>query len=346
MTRWVRKNLFPSRWDGAVTVGCLAVVLVIGWHALRWAVLDATFAGAMRTDCTGTGACWVFIRVRFLNFVYGFYPDSERWRVNLVLGLLVTLAGPLFFARFPWKKPVALLLGLVFPVAAFVLLYGGMLGLAEVETTLWGGLMLTLVIALTGIAASLPLGILLALGRRSGLTVVKGLSVAFIELWRGVPLISVLFMASVMLPLTLPEGVNFDKLLRALIGVALFSAAYMAEVVRGGLQAVPRGQFEAAEALGLSYWKAHTFIILPQALRKVIPGIVNSFISLFKDTTLVLVIGMFDLLGMIQTALADANWLGFAPEGYVFAGVVYWVFCFSMSRYSQRLEGRIRAHEH
>ena len=210
-----------------------------------------------------------------------------------------------------------------------------------IETPLWGGLFLTLVIGVVGIVGSLPIGIVLALGRRSDMPIVRSLCVAFIELWRGVPLITVLFMASVMFPLFLPEGMNFDKLIRALIGVLLFSAAYMAEVVRGGLQAIPRGQYEAAEALGLSYWKSMSLIILPQALKMVIPGIVNTFIGLFKDTTLVLIIGLFDLLGMVQLAGTNPKWLGFATEGYVFSAFGFWIFCFSMSRYSQHLEKKL-----
>ena len=209
-------------------------------------------------------------------------------------------------------------------------------GLQEVETSQWGGLLVTLVVAITGIVASLPLGILLALGRRSKMPIVRTFSVIFIEVWRGVPLITVLFMASVMLPLFLPEGVNFDKLMRALIGVALFSSAYMAEVVRGGLQAIPKGQYEAAQALGLSYWKMMSLIVLPQALKIVIPGIVNSFISLFKDTTLVSIIGLFDLLQHCHDELRDAKWA--SPQtgstGYFSAALIFWIFCFGMSRYS------------
>jgi general L-amino acid transport system permease protein len=218
-----------------------------------------------------------------------------------------------------------------------------MLGLQEVETPLWGGLFLTLVVAGVGIVSSLPIGVLLALGRRSDMPIVRMLCVGFIELIRAVPLITVLFMASVMLPLFLPTGVNFDKLLRALIGIALFSAAYMAEVVRGGLQAIPNGQYEAAKALGLNYAKMMGFVVLPQALRIVIPGIVNNFISLFKNTTLVLIIGLFDLLGIVKAALTDPNWLGLAMEAYVFAGFIFWIFCFGMSRYSMRLERRLNA---
>jgi general L-amino acid transport system permease protein len=218
------------------------------------------------------------------------------------------------------------------------LFYGGLFGLSVVETHQWGGLMLTLVLALVGMVLSLPLGILLALGRRSQMPVVRAACVTYIELWRGVPLITVLFMASVMLPLFLPEGATLDKLLRAMIGIVLFQASYMAEVVRGGLQAIPKGQYEAAEALGLGYWQGIGLIILPQALKLVIPGIVNTFIALFKDTTLVLIIGLFDLLGIVQQAFADPNWLGYSVEGYLFAGLIYWAFCFSISRYSQALE--------
>ncbi|MEZ5872679.1 MAG: amino acid ABC transporter permease [Nitratireductor sp.] len=216
-------------------------------------------------------------------------------------------------------------------------------GLRHVETEVWGGLLVTLVIAVTGIVASLPLGILLALGRRSKMPVVKLFSVIFIEFWRGIPLITVLFMSSVMLPLFLPEGVSFDKLLRALIGVALFSAAYMAEVVRGGIQALPKGQYEGAMALGLSYWQMMRMIILPQALKLVIPGIVNSFIALFKDTTLVLIIGLFDFLGQIQSSYSDSSWASPVQSltGYLFAACVYWLFCFSMSRYSIFMERRL-----
>jgi general L-amino acid transport system permease protein len=235
---------------------------------------------------------------------------------------------------------------------AWLVLGGWLLGLAPlsvsvqpwplVETRLWGGLFLTLVIAAVGITGSLPFGILLALGRRSHLPVVRAICVAFIEVWRGVPLITVLFMASNMFPLFMPEGVNFDKLLRALIGVTIFASAYMAEVVRGGLQAIPKGQYEAAEALGLGYWRTTGLVILPQALKIVIPGIVNNFIGLFKDSTLVLVIGLFDFLGMAQAAASNSHWLGFAIEGYVFTGFGFWIFCFGMSRYSQHLERTLR----
>ena len=229
----------------------------------------------------------------------------------------------------------------LFPFIAFFLLYGGSFGLEVVETHKWGGLSLTLVLALVGIVASLPIGIFLALGRRSEMTAVRSFCTVFIEMWRGVPLITILFMASVMLPLFVPEEIDFDKLLRALIGITLFQSAYMAEVIRGGLQAIPKGQYEAADALGLSYWKKMGLIVLPQALKIMIPGIVNTFIALFKDTSLVLIIGLFDLLAIVQAALSDPKWLGYSIEGYAFVAFVFWIFCFSMSRYSQYLERKL-----
>ena len=226
----------------------------------------------------------------------------------------------------------------------WVTLTGGRLSLSPVETRLWGGMMLTIVLTIGGLALAFPVAILLALGRRSSIPLVKIFCTAFIELWRGVPLITVLFMASVMLPLFLPDGTSVDKLLRALIGVSLFAGAYLAEVIRGGLQAIPRGQYEAAAALGLGYWRTMYYVILPQALRHVIPGLLNTVIALFKDTTLVLIIGMFDFLGIIQASLNDQEWLGLAAEGYVFAGLVYWAICFSLSRMGKGIERRSNAH--
>jgi general L-amino acid transport system permease protein len=309
---------------------------------LQWAIFDATWQGGSREACEAVaGACWTFIKVRFGQFMYGFYPPDERWRVNLAFLILLIGAIPLFVSGFRHKVALGAALLFGYPVIAFYLFHGGAFGLEVVPTPRWGGLFLTLVIAGVGIVASLPIGVLLALGRRSDMPVVRMLCVGFIELVRAVPLITVLFMASVMLPLFLPAGVNFDKLLRALVGVALFSSAYMAEVIRGGLQAIPKGQYEAAKALGLSYWRMTGLIVLPQALRIVIPGIVNTFIGLFKDTTLVLIIGLFDLLGIVQAALTDAAWLGFALEGYVFAAFGFWIFCFAMSRYSMHLERRL-----
>jgi general L-amino acid transport system permease protein len=343
--RWLKTNLFSSPSNTILTLLCLYFLWVTIPPILQWGIFDATISGQTREACEAEsgGACWTFVKVRFDQFMYGFYPTSERWRVNVAFIVLMIAAIPLFIRGFRYKIALGAALLFVYPVIAYYLFHGGVWGLEVVNTPRWGGLFLTLVIAGVGIVASLPIGIVMALGRRSQMPVIRMLCVGFIELVRAVPLITILFMASVMLPLFLPQGMNFDKLLRALVGVALFASAYMAEVVRGGLQAIPKGQYEAAEALGLGYWKMMGFIILPQALRIVIPGIVNTFIGLFKDTTLVLIIGLFDLLGIVQAALSDANWLGFALEGYVFAGFGFWIFCFAMSRYSMRLERRLGA---
>ena len=338
---WLRRNLFSSPLNTLLT-------LLAGWllyfalpPLVQWVFIDANWIGDSRADCSGVGACWVFVGVRLNQFIYGFYPDAEQWRVNATLILLMVLVTPLLKNNFSHKTALGLFVVVGYPVLAWGLLHGGVLGMEVVPTYQWGGLMLTLVIAFVGMVLALPIGILLALGRRSELPVIKAFCVIFIELVRGVPLITVLFMASVMLPLFFPEGVSLDKLLRALIGIVLFQSAYMAEVVRGGLQAIPKGQVEAAESLGLSYWKIMGLIVLPQALKLVIPGIVNTFIALFKDTTLVLIIGLFDLLAIVQQAFADPEWLGYSVEGYVFAGFIFWVFCFSMSRYSMRLEKQL-----
>jgi general L-amino acid transport system permease protein len=342
---WMRDNLFSSWGNALLTLLGLLIAYKAVAGVVEWGLVNATFTGADGSACTreGAGACWPYVTAKFAQFMYGRYPEEERWRVDLVY--LLALAGlvPLMIPSVPGKFWNAIYVFAVFPVLAFVFLVGGMLGLSHVDTSLWGGLLVTLVVATVGISGSFPIGILLALGRRSKMPIVRWVSVGFIEFVRGVPLITVLFMASVMLPLFLPPGMTFDKLLRALIGVALFSAAYMAEVIRGGLQAIPRGQFEAGEALGLSYPQRMGLIILPQALKLVIPGIVNTFIGLFKDTSLVLIIGLFDLLGIVQLNNADQKWFSptTAMTGYVFAGFVFWIFCFFMSRYSQMVERRL-----
>ncbi len=326
------------------TVLSALLLLLLGyllWPALDWLIIKSHVAGDDRSVCTGDGACWIFIKLRFDQFMFGFYEPSERWRPLLVAGLWLAGFVPLRWQAFPARKLILPFLLVALPLISWYVLLGGVFGLALVETSRWGGLMLTLLISAIGISLSLPLGILLALGRRSTLPLIRWLSVLFIEIWRGVPLITVLFMASVMLPFFLPPGFEIDKLLRCLVGVTCFTSAYMAEVVRAGLQAVPKGQSEAAAALGLGYWRSMSLVILPQALRQVIPGIVNTFISLFKDTSLVLIIGMFDLLGMVQAASTDPDWMGFALEGYIFAGALFWIFCFAMSRTSLRLEKRL-----
>ncbi|PID49690.1 MAG: amino acid ABC transporter permease [Proteobacteria bacterium] len=339
---WLRQHLFPDWLNSIITVLLLLLLIAVLVPLGKWVVIDADWIGTSRQDCTSGGACWVFVYAHFKQFMYGLYPSSEYWRINTLAIVLVVMLGLLMIERFPGKKYLRLFALVVFPLIAYFMLTGGYFGLVPVETSLWGGLTLTLVLAIVGIVAALPLGILLALGRRSNMPIVRAVCVAFIEIWRGVPLITVLFMASVMLPLFLPEGTTFDKLLRALVGIALFQSAYMAEVIRGGLQAIHQGQYEAAQALGLTYWQSMYKVILPQALKLVIPGIVNTFISLFKDTTLVMIIGLFDLLAIIQAAYSNPKWLGYAIEGYTFAAVVFWVFCFGMSRYSQILERRLR----
>ncbi len=464
---WVLANLFPTVGNAVVSIIAGAFLLWFGWGILDWAIFSAVWSGDNREVCAveGAGACWPFVESRFLQWIYGFYPIDQRWRVNICFFIGAAALVPMLIPSLPYKKWNALFLLIVYPLIALILLTGGhfsmsssaflsafsilalaaaflpllafgieegiqsnrfglalaglgvliwlssfaidfgimrtavgwlspgsiaaaaffaaggaigiiqlratpdpaaqaalrnwligaavlfglMLilkidfGLQPVETSQWGGLLVTLVVAVTGIVASLPLGILLALGRRSNMPIVKTFSVVFIEAWRGVPLITVLFMASVMLPLFLPEGVNFDKLMRALIGIALFSSAYMAEVVRGGLQAIPKGQYEAAQALGLSYWRMMSLIVLPQALKIVIPGIVNSFISLFKDTVLVSIVGIFDLLQIVTTSSNDAKWASpqTATTAYFTAALMFWVFCFGMSRYSIFMERRL-----
>lgn len=352
---WLKDNLFATPADIAMTIVGIALVALALPPIVDWAFLDAQWTGTDRSFCATTtqqggiqpegwsGACWAFVKAKMSLILYGRYPLAERWRVVLVAALFVALLVPLLIPRVPRKGLNALGMFVIFPVVAFFLLSGGWFGLPHVETSIWGGLMVTLIISFVGIVVSLPLGIVLALGRRSEMPVVKLLSIVFIETVRGVPLITVLFMASVMFPLFLPPGVNFDVFLRALIGVCLFAAAYMAEVVRGGLQAIPKGQFEGADSLGLGYWQKMILIILPQALRLVIPGIVNTFIGMFKDTSLVSIIGMFDLLGIIRQSFSDANWA--SPQtpisGLVFIGFVYWLFCFGMSRYSSFMERRL-----
>lgn len=338
---WLRTNLFRGPFNSVLTLIALWALIAGLVPVIQWAFVDADWIGTTRDACTSGGACWVFIYARFEQFIYGFYPDALHWRVNLTFALFALLIAWLAIPRLPAKRWMAVATLVAFPVVAFFLLHGGAFGLDVVPTHRWGGLMLTLVLAVVGIVAALPIGVLLALGRRSEMPIVKSVCVVFIEFWRGVPLITVLFMASVMLPLFVPTEVDMDKLVRALIGITLFQSAYMAEVVRGGLQAIPRGQSEAAAALGLGYWKRTGLIVLPQALKMMIPGIVNTFIALFKDTSLVLIIGLFDLLAIVQAALADSKWLGYSIEGYVFVALVFWVFCFGMSRYSQYLERKL-----
>jgi general L-amino acid transport system permease protein len=460
---WVMQNLFSSPLNSLASILFGSLLLWLIQHTFYWGVINATWHGDTREACNweGAGACWPLIRVKMQQWIYGFYPFDQRWRVNTCFFVGAAALTPMLMPSVGYKLWNVLFLLIVFPLMTLILLTGGNFGftwvsyatiitlmflsaaflpltilgvedgiaankpalilaaiavvlwvasfeiapvlvsgvsliraaiavllavaaglsiqsiiakggqpgmqtvkgwlvvlagiiaamlllgfdfgLMPIETTQWGGLTITLVVSITGIVASLPIGIVLALGRRSKMPVVRGFSVAFIELWRGVPLITVLFMSSVMLPLFLPPGTNFDKLLRALIGVGLFSAAYMAEVVRSGLQAIPRGQNEGAMALGLSYWQTMGKIILPQALKISIPNIVGNFISLFKDTTLVAIIGLFDLWGIVKSGLSDGDWAtaSAAPTSFFTVAIMFWVFCFGMSRYSQFVERRL-----
>ena len=341
---WLKENLFATPRDTVLTILTFLLLVWIIPPIVDWAFISAVWDGESREDCIvpGAGACWAFVEAKFGQFMYGRYPLEERWRVNLSGLLLIAGLVPIAIPSVPYKRENAIYLLFIFPVLAFILLTG-QFGLEPVETPLWGGLLVTLVVAIVGIVVSFPLGILLALGRRSEMPIVKMFCVIFIEFWRGVPLITVLFMSSVMLPLFLPDGVSFDKLLRALIGVALFASAYMAEVIRGGLQAIPKGQYEAANAMALTFWQGTRLVTMPQALKLVIPGIVNTFIGLFKDTSLVLIIGLFDLLGIVQQNMNDPNWI--SPQtpatGFVFAAFVFFIFCFGMSRYSAYMERRL-----
>ena len=339
MTLW-RQRLFGSVPTTLVT---LLIVALIAWVAvplIRWALIDATWSGTTRNDCTAGGACWVFIRMRFGQFMYGLYPVEERWRADLT-GILFALGiASVFLAPARHRLKLAIAGLVILPPLGILLLSGGSFGLRYVETREWGGLTLTLFISVYASLIAIPLGILLALGRQSELKIVKLVSVLFIEFWRGVPIIAVIFLASLLLPLILPGGVGIDRLARAVIGLGLVIAAYMAEAVRGGLQALPKGQREAATALGLRYWSATGLIVLPQALRISLPAMTNEFIALIKNTTLVLVVSILDLLGIAQASLADPNWVGMNMEAYAFSGVIYWLICFALSRWSRSLETR------
>jgi len=351
---WLRQNLFSSFTNLILTACC---ALMIGWllpPLLDFLIFDAVWDGSSRADCLVTpqrpevGACWAFVIERLGFFTYGFYPIEERWRVDVFFVLLAFGIGWMTWLDAPRRDLGMAYFFAVMPVLSFFLLTGlPAVGLPHVSTAQWGGVLVTIVVATVGIVVSLPLGILLALGRRSNMPMVRLTCIFFIEFVRGVPLITVLFMASVMLPLFVPETWTPDKLLRALVGVALFASAYMAEVVRAGLQAIPKGQYEAAMAVGLSYWKAMRLIILPQALKVTIPNIVNTCIGLFKDTTLVFIVGIFDFLKTIEAARGDPNWATpiTSVTGYAFAAMFYFVFCYAMSRYARFVETRLAAGE-
>jgi general L-amino acid transport system permease protein len=333
---WLRANLFNSVPNTILTLAAVYLLAVTIPPVIRWAFVDAIWHAESGRACRGGGACWAFIAEKGRFILFGRFPYEEHWRPLFTIVIFVAMILASCDRRL-WGRRLAAL-WLVGLVAVGALMRGGILGLSYVETSLWNGLPLTLILSVVGMVFAFPLAILLALGRRSRLPAVRAICVGYIELVRGVPAITLLFMASVMLPLFLPTGMTIDKLLRAQVAIILFAAAYLAEIIRGGLQAIPRGQYEAADSLGLGYWRRTRLIVLPQALAMVIPPLVNTFIGSFKNTSLVTIIGLFDLLGAANAALTDANWQGFYIEAYVFTAAIYFTFCFFMSRYSQMLE--------
>lgn len=339
----LRRLRFSHVLNALLTVTILAVVFLLARAAFTFLIFDAAIPSSNVGACRATsGACWPFVAEKFRQFLFGRYPEGEIWRAVAAIVLPLAALGIATSFRRSFELFGFALAILVSLPLSFLFLAGDGIVLAPVRTDVWGGLTLTLMVSYTGMAASLPLGLLLALGRVSSWPVPRWLSICAIEFWRGVPLVTVLFMASVMLPLFLPEGVTVNKLARALVAIALFASAYMAEVIRGGLQSVAASQYESAETLGFTYPQALALVILPQALRNALPGMIGTFIGLLKDTTLVLVIGLFDFLGMIQLGAADPAWSApsTAVTGYVFAALVFWCLCFGISRIGAVLEGQ------
>ena len=351
---WLRENLFSSPLNVVLTILIALFLLWLIPDVLRFLFVDAVWTGTDRMACIYTadrqtvGACWPFVYERFSYFIYGSYPLEDRWRVDIFFAMLAVGVAWMLWLNAPRRDLGAFYFFIVVPVVSFILLSGWpLIGLEKVDTSLWGGALVTIVVATVGIVAALPIGICLALGRRSKMPTIKTLSIIFIEFVRGVPLITVLFMASVMLPLFVPDAWSPNKLLRALVGVGLFAAAYMAEVVRAGLAAIPKGQFEGAMAVGLSYPQMMRLIILPQALKITIPNIVNTFIGLFKDTTLVAIVGLFDVLRAIEVSRVDPKWAAptTSTTGYAVAAIFYFIFCYGMSRYARATEARLAKSE-
>lgn len=337
---WLRNNLFKGWLNSLLTL----VVLYLLWKTIppfiRWALFDSLWISD-GTACQQTdGACWSVVTQNLRFIIFGFFPHDLQWRPLLAMIILIAM---LFYSRNRkhWKKSLAYAWGIALIIMG-LLMKGGLLGLESVESTKWGGLPLTLLLSVFGLTAAYPLGVVLALGRRSRMPAIKTLCVIYIEMIRGVPLISLLFMSSVVFPLFLPEGITFNKILRAQAAIIMFTAAYIAEVVRGGLQAIPKGQYEAAESLGLNYVQTMRLIILPQALKIMIPPTVSVLISAFKDTSLVVIIALYDLLKTTQSVLSDPQWMGFSAEAYIFIAFIYFICCFFMSNYSRRLERELQ----
>jgi general L-amino acid transport system permease protein len=342
MLTWLRANLFNNIFNSALTVLLGTLLLYALTHAWGWGINHAVWTADVEqcNAARGTGACWGVVAEKYRPIIFGRYPFAEQWRpfaaTVLLMALLLVSCVRIFWK--PWL--VALWLGVL--AVFFALMHGGVFGLMQVDTDQWGGLPLTIALAALSVVGAFPLAVLLALGRVSALPVIRTLTTVYVELIRGVPLISVLFMASFLFPLFMPEGTSIDVLLRVLVAMILFAAAYLAEVMRGGLQAIPRGQYEAAASLGLTYWQMQRKIILPQALATVVPGIMNNFISTFKDTSLVTIVSLYELTGSLDIAVnSDPNWMPYKLEGYLFIAAIYFVFCFSLSRYSQWVERQV-----
>ena len=342
----LNKNINTSNFNAALTLLIIFVIFKAIPPSLSWMILDANISGDTKEACTGTGACWTYIKVWFRRFMYGMYPNEQHWRINTAFLLVIGLGTFGLFATEKMKKFLALYYVVIYPIIAFLIIYylisGGYFGLEWIETGAWGGLSLTFIVSFFCLIFCFPLGMILALGRRSSLPAVRYISIGYIEFWRGVPLITVLFMSSVMFPMFLPEDFFMDKLVRVIIAITLFEGAYCAEVIRGGLQSLPRGQYDAAKSLGMGYWKMHIFVILPQALKLVIPGICNTFLALVKDTPLIFVVGLAEIAGMLALAKTNPKWLGFAMEGYIFAAIIFWIICYAMSKYSYNLEEKYK----
>ncbi len=333
---WVKTNLFNNLFNSFLTLATLYLLWRVVPPFIRWAFIDSHWLSSGDVCRGSDGACWSVIPANIRLILFGFYPYESQWRPLLAMGLL---AGLLFYSRNRnhWKKSLiyAWIIGLV---VMGILMRGGILGLKYVESTQWGGLPLTLLLSVFGLAAAYPLGVVLALGRQSKMPAIKTLCVVYIEMIRGVPLITLLFMSSIVFPLFLPEGVTVNVILRAQVAIIMFTAAYIAEVVRGGLQGMPQGQFEAADSLGLNYYQTMRLIILPQALKIVIPPTVSQLISALKDTSLVVIIALYDLLKTTQSVLTDPGWMAFSSEVYIFVALIYFGLCYFMSSYSRRLE--------
>ena len=342
----LNKNVNTSNFNAILTLLIIFLIIKAIPPSMSWMILDANISGDSREACTGTGACWTYIKVWFKRFMYGMYPNELHWRINAAFILVIALGMAGLLATEKLKKYLALYYVIIYPIIAFLIIYylisGGAFGLEWVETGAWGGLSLTFIVSFFCLIFCFPLGMIFALGRRSTLPTVRYISIGYIEFWRGVPLITVLFMSSVMFPMFLPEDFFMDKLVRVIIAITLFEAAYCAEVIRGGLQALPRGQYDAAKSLGMGYWKMHIFVILPQALKLVIPGIANTFLALVKDTPLIFVVGLAEIAGMLALAKTNPEWLGFAMEGYIFASIIFWIICYAMSKYSYNLEAKYK----